>query len=211
MRKSTVVNLGKIYGLDFFVRNRLSVLLCLLFVASVATGVFVCSGGGAIIDLAQKTVARFFNARLNTSFFGVFIHSLMCDCGIMLALFLGGGSLMGFVSVPLTVSAAGFLYGAVAADLCVRFALKGVAFNAVVLMPPCVIFFVCFLSAARYSFVFSTQVARLTLPKTSPSGLYLPFKEYSSKFCVTLFFCVFAALVDAMLSSVLIKFFDFGY
>ncbi len=211
MRRSTVLNLGKIRGLDYFVKNRLSVLMCVLFIAGVCAGVFICSNSTSVMNLAEDLVARFFSARSNVSFFGLLLHSLMCACTVMLVLFLGGGSLMGFISVPLTVVAIGFIYGAVAAQVCINFALKGVAFNAIILIPPCVIFFVCFLLAARYAFVFSTQIARLTLPKTPPAGLYASFKEYSTKFCISLFFCVFAALADALLSSSLLKFFDFGY
>ncbi len=211
MRKSTVVNLGKIHGIDFFVKNRLSVLICLLFVAGVTSGVLVSARNNAFATLTQNIISRFVTARSNSSFFAVFVHSLMADFAAMLVLFLGGGSLMGFIAVPATVASLGFIYGSVVADVCAEFALKGVAFNAVVLMPPAVVFFVCFLSASRHAFTFSTQIARQTMPKASGAGLFLPFKEYCSKFCIALFFCVFSALADAVLSAALLKFFDFGY
>lgn len=209
MRRSTVLSFNRIHGLDFFVKNRLFIFICVLFATGVAVGVFSRTGSQGIADFSEKLISDFIKARAGVSFFRAFISSVSSALLILIMAFVFGGSLLGFVLVPMLVLFCGFCYGIMSALVCSQFGIKGIAFIAVILIPSCLIFFVCFLFMSRFAVLFSWQIASLTLPKTQPVCLYASFKVYCARLAVSSVFCIVSALVDAMLSRALLRFFDF--
>jgi len=128
---------------------------------------------------------------------------------VYLAFFAAGASATGVVFVPLLCCCLGLYYGTLAAYSYTTFAIKGIAFNSVVVIPAALIYTLCILFAAKESFVFSSVILRLLLPKSKPVNAAGEFKYYSGKFILLSVFTLLAAIVDAVVSASFLKYFTF--
>ena len=124
-------------------------------------------------------------------------------------LFLSGTSLFGVVTVPLTVFGCGVFYGSAVAYLYFEYALKGVAFNAVIFLPSSLVLLLFLVFAARLSLNYSIELARLTMPNAMCGDLFLQFKDFSIKFLLLTLGSISAALLDGLTATSMLRFFEF--
>lgn len=209
MKTSRVVSLKNLGILNYILKNRVIIILCISFAVGIAIGVFSLDDSSIAKLIADSVFDQLFSTRETRAFFAVFLSSTMLCALLLMICFLCGASLMGIIIVPLFIIVCGFMYGNLSAYLYSQFALKGIAFNAVILMPPTLILFICLTFAARESIGFSLLLAKTTLPKSRPINLCVDFKNYCGRYLLLASIIVFVALIDATLTKTLLHYFNF--
>ena len=208
MRRSTVVNLNRVKFAQFLGKNHLIILLTLMFVFGVAGGSVTIAKSQNILKLSEYFLNIYLSQRTGVSFFSVLFGSFFTSLLTLLFVFVSGASMLGVITVPIWVALRGFLYGTVSSYLYSEYSVRGIAFNAVMVIPSAIVFVISFLLAAKESVKFSVIMAKLTLPRSKPVNLYIDFRNYCARYT---FFCVailISALIDAVLSCSFIKFFQ---
>ena len=200
MKKGTVLSLKKIRLSEFIIKNNTLVLLVCLFIAGIAAGTFAGKRFSALADYSAKYLERFIAERQGVSFLSVAVNSFAESALVLLAVFAAGTSVLGVVLSPLAAAARCVLYGGVSALLYSEYSVKGIAFNAVLVIPSEIIFAVALLLAAKESLRFSLGMARLTLPAAPPVNLSAEFRAYCGKYLIICLLTLLSALTDAVMS-----------
>ena len=206
MRKSTIVDLKRFKFLQSILANKVFILLCLLMFLGVLVGIITYDSNNETKNIASKMLEDFIKHHSSASFIKILMSSFMTVLLFLLVLFASGTSMLGVVLAPLFISFLGFRYGCLSSYLYSSYAIKGIAFCAVLIIPPAVIYTIALMFAARYSMEFSCELAKLTFPKYGVSNLCDSFKVYSGKNLVI----VFALLLSSVLDAVLSKFFYYS-
>lgn len=209
MKRSTVFSLRQIGITDFFNKNKTFLLMCLIFIAGCIVSSYIYPENEKLQGIISDNFNNFISHRVGKKFFAVFINSFLEFAFYMLIVFLGGSTMFGVVLIPFVVLIKGLYYGGFSALLYTNFTLKGVAFNALIYIPPTIIFMLCIFFAAKESINFSLKLARISLSNCPSTNISVDFKNYCSKFLLFLFVSIISALVDAGLSTSLIQFFNF--
>lgn len=200
MKKGTVLSLKRIRLSEFIIKNNVLVLLVLLFIAGIAVGTFAGERIVGLSDYSADYLERFVAERSDASFLSVTLNSFAGSAFVLLAVFAAGTSVLGVVLVPIAAAVRCVLYGSVSALLYSQYSVKGIAFNAVLIIPAEIIFAVSLLLAARESVGFSLGMARLTLPSAPPVNLSADFRSYCSKYIFICLLTLLSAIIDAVMS-----------
>ena len=209
MRPGGVVSLKKINSIGFLSKNRLFVLMCFSFVVGVVIGSISLSGGARSAGISRKLFELYIGDRQGAGFLGIFFSALLKYFTVSLSFFAFGASVIGVVFSPLMCCGLGIYFGCLSAYIYSTFSLKGVAFNAIVLIPAAFAFCVCAFFAAKEAFCFSAVILKLLLPKSRPSNLSVNFKSYCGRYLIILAFLIAVSLIDAAVSTAFLKFFEF--
>lgn len=209
MRKGIIVNFKRIKLLDYVTQNKIFIILCVMFIVGVALGSTVLSKN----SLLAKTIETFFNNYItlhnNATFIKKLLFGFLSYLIILILYFLSGSSMLGVAVTPFITLWQGIFCGCISSHLYAAHGLSGIAFNALILIPPTAIFTVCCFFAARYSINFSLLIAKLTLPRSKPASLYACFKDYCCKYLIFLSVSILCAIIDIILNLLFIKFFNF--
>ncbi|MBR5223760.1 MAG: hypothetical protein IKV81_06330 [Clostridia bacterium] len=209
MNRGTVVNLSGVRVLEILKNNAYTLISFLFLILGVVCGLVMFNDFKWLTNFCEKFFADFLNDRQNAGYIKIVIISYFQHLLLFLAVFIFGTTLFGVVLVPVTLSFCGFFYGAAVAYLYSNFALKGVAFNAVIFLPAVLLLLLFLIFASKQAMTFSLNIARLTLPDTLGENLFIRFKTYSINFLVLTLGAVSSSLVDALTSISLLKFFEF--
>lgn len=207
MQKGRVLSLRSFGILEFFKTNSFLLTVTLVFTVGFFIGIFLENNFSFLKTYSQDYITDYILIRSSASFGRVFIHSLFEFLSVLFLLFLLGASLFGVVTVPSVLIIKGVLQGGVMAYLYSAYSLKGIAFNAVIIIPPILIFLIIMIFGSRESIRLSLKFSSLTLPKTLPINLSDDFKDYTLKYFVLALSTVVCALIDAIISTGLIKHF----
>lgn len=200
MRKGTVLSLKNFKLADFISKNNILVLLVLFFLAGITAGTFAEAKISFLSEYAVTYIERFTGERIDASFISVALDSFMSAGITLLLIFAAGTSMLGVVLVPLIAAVRGLLYGSVSALLYSEYSVRGIAFNAVLIIPSAIIFIISMLLAARESVRFSIVIAKMSLPGTPAVNLSFDFKNYCGRYLFILLIAMASALTDAVLS-----------
>lgn len=201
MKKGKVLNLRGCNKIFEFVRvNNLLIILTVCFIIGLCFGVLTLKKYDFLKSYAEGYISDFMLSRTGTGFFKITLDSFLSSMLFIFLSFSCGASLLGVVLVPLCVSVRGFLYGCVTALLYAEYSLKGIAFNAVLLLPPAIIFIIALILASLESVRFSLLLARITLPATVPTNLSYNFKNYCGRYLLFCILVLVSAVADALLS-----------
>ena len=209
MKAGGVVSLKKLNSFELFKNNNSIILMCLAFVAGILIGSFSYFYARNAQELSDYLFAQYIGDRQGVGFISVFFSSLFKDFAVCLCFFIFGASVIGVVLSPVFCSIIGAYYGFISAFSYQNYSLKGVAFNAIVLIPAALAFSVCVFFAAKESFRFSSVLVKLTLPKSRPSNISLEFKNYFGRFLIIFLGLIAVSLVDSAVTVSFIKFFNF--
>ena len=210
MKPGGVVSLKKINSINFLHKNKLLLFMCLSLVVGIVIGSFALSGNKSISGYANNLFDYFINSRQGLGFFNQFFSSLLFYFLICLTFFTIGTSIIGAVMSPIICCLSGIYLGGLASYSYSQFGLKGVAFNAIVLLPSALAFSISLFFSAKEAFNFSLIIIKLTLPKSRSCNISVEFKTYCGRFVLALIFCVIAALIDAAVSTSFLKYFSFN-
>ena len=203
MRKGTVLRLHGFGVFDFIAKNGLLILILLGLTLGIVFGVFFGDGIQMISLYTKNHLSRYLQMRTEHSFFRIMLDSFMAQLFSLLLLFAAGTSMLGAVFVPVTATGKGVLFGAFTAFIYSEYAVKGIAFHAILILPPTVILLIAYLLAARESFQFSVVMAKMTFSGTHTDNLGGYFKNYCGRYCFLIIAILLSAVLDAVLSVLL--------
>ncbi len=209
MRRGKVLNLSRFRLNEFLLKNGLFTVLCILFIAGIILGSVIWDNTSNLTNFSRDNFTDFLNSRSQNQFFRIFIDSFLSSLTVAAIIFISGSSMFGVVLVPSILIYEGFTYGSLSAFVYSQYALKGIAFNAVLLLPFSCILTLTLIALSVESVKFSFSLGKLTLPSTVPQNLFFSFKIYFLKFIVFSVFILLSAVIDALLSSAFISKFNF--
>ena len=208
MNKGTIINLNKNDFFGFFRHNRIVFMLTITVFLGILISCLTFSKSSVLNGLGEKCFSYITEGRQGESFLNIFTHSLIFNFLLLLVYFLCGTSLMGIVMIPMLTFSYGFIYGVISSYLCETYLLKGIVFNALILLPPAAILVIVILIAGKKSINFSFEFIKLTMPNNRPLNLFLQFKEFCTNYLIYFSLCLVSALIDGLLSKALISYFD---
>ena len=200
MQKGKVLSLKNFKVMDFVARNNILTILVVLIAGGIAVGIFTQSKIQLLSEYSADYLERFIALRSGESFVSVALSSFMGSALVLLLLFAAGTSMLGVVLVPLLTAVRGMFFGGVSALLYSQYAVKGIAFNAVLIIPSAFVFVIALLLAARESMRFSVLIAKISLPGSPSVNLAFDFKNYCGRYLFIALIVLASALVDAVLS-----------
>lgn len=200
MRKGKVLSLKNFKLTEFVTKNNILAVLVVLIVAGVSVGIFTESRIQVLSNYSTTYVERFIALRSGESFFSVALSSFMSSALVLLVLFAAGTSMLGVILVPFIAALIGLFYGGISALLYSEYSVKGIAFNAVLIVPSAFVFLIALLLAGRESMRFSLLMAKITLPGSPSVNLAFDFKNYCGRYLFIAFILLASALTDAVLS-----------
>ncbi len=207
MQKGRVLSIRNFGILEFFKKNSFLLTVTLIFTIGFFVGIFTQNNFSYLKSYSNEYITDYIFLRTSEKFGVIFINSLFGFLSSLFILFLLGASLFGVVTVPSALFIKGLLQGGITAFLYSSYSLKGIAFNAVIIIPPTLIFLIILILASRESVRFSIKFSSITLPKTLPLNLSVDFKDYTIKYLILSLSTVACAFIDAMISKGLIKHF----
>lgn len=209
MRPGGVVSLKRLNKFGFLQKNKLLFFMCIVFVVGIAIGSLSVTRGTRAANFASYLFERYFTRRHELKFFGIFTAALAKNLLSSLIFFILGASIIGVIASPIFCVILGMYFGGVASYVYSQFALQGVAFNSVILVPSALAFCACSFFAAKESFEFSTVLLKLTMPKSRPLNVSAEFKIFCGRVLIISLCYAAAALIDAAVSVLFIRYFGF--
>lgn len=209
MKKGILVNLNRFKLLNYVTLNKIFILLCVFYVIGIVLGSTVLSKNSWLSQNTKLLFENLLSVHSNNNFLKKFFSCFMHYFVILILYFLSGASLLGVVVTPFITVWQGIIIGSITSYLYAQYGLSGIAFNAIILIPPLAIFIVCCFFAARYAIDFSLNIAKLTLPKCRPMSLYVVFKGYCSKYLIFIGIAVICTLMEIILNLFFLNFFNF--
>lgn len=199
MKFNKILDLKAFARIGFFVKNnRLIIFLTVSFILGLLFGSY-SDFGGSLRDFAEKYLSSFVSIRQSESFLRIFFHSFMTSALWLLVSFFLGTGVMGFLILPVSSAVFGFLYGAVISYLYSEYALLGVAFHAVILLPSALLTVLAFLLSGAQSVRFSRSLSGLVFYSRSVD-LSILFKEFCKSFLYYLLVIFISAILDGLIS-----------
>ena len=200
MQKGKVLSIKNFKLTEFVTKNNILAVLVVLIIAGVSVGIFTESRIQVLSNYSTTYVERFIALRSGESFLSVALSSFMSSALVLLMLFAAGTSMLGVILVPFIVALIGLFYGGISALLYSEYSVKGIAFNAVLIVPSAFVFLIALLLAGRESMRFSLLMAKMTLPGSPSVNLAFDFKNYCGRYLFIAFILLASALTDAVLS-----------
>ncbi len=209
MKRTAIVNLTNLKWVNTFSRNKLLISLSVVYVIGIFLGAVFLKNSNAVFNVALLNFKEFLALRLNKGIFDIFLSSFVSVLPVALVIFLCGTSLIGIVLTFFSLAYCGMSYGITAAFLYSNYALNGIAFNSLILIPYTLFAAIGYLLSGKEAFIFSLRLAKLTMPKGQSANVYSDFKNYCIKFALIILIFIGAALTDAILTKTFIGYFNF--
>lgn len=209
MRKSATINLNSLKLVTALKINYSLIIFSFVFAVGVAIGAFFIKYNPSVISATESIFKDFLLSRVSNGFFKIAIISFLDLLPLCLAIFLSGTSLIGVVLIPVFLCYKGVMFGMLSSYLYVTYLVKGIAFNALFLVPTSLITALTLIFCARISFNFSLILLKSSLPRGQSVNLYYQFQSYFKRYTLSLVFLMLSALLDALMSIGFIKLFNF--
>lgn len=200
MRRSKVLNFKKINGvLNFVSKNRIIIFLCAVFVLGFVFGIL--SKQKSLQNYFKLYIQEFVTIRCSASFVKVALNSFFESLTFVFILYALGTSVFGMITSPIMIFLKGYFFGGLLSLLYSQFSLRGIAFNAVIILPSAIFLVLAILLSGENSIRFSCLLARLTIRENESQYVSATFKQYSLKYLYYLGFILVSALLDALISK----------
>ncbi len=209
MQHGRVLNFSKIKIFEFLKSNLYLFIGFSFLIIGAVLGLIIFDDFKLLNNFIKHYFENYIDLRQSAKFIKIVLISFAKSLSVFMILFMAGTSLFGVITVPLSVLICGVFYGSSVAYLYAEFALKGVAFNAVIFLPSSLVLLIFLIFASRFSLIFSVELARLTLPNSMRGDLFLQFKDYSIKFLLLALGSISAALIDGLTATGMLRFFEF--
>lgn len=209
MRKGIIVNLKRFRLLEFINLNKFILILCSLFVTGIILGSAVFFKNEFLSDLVKILFDKAILIHTQNKFFKKLFSCFLRYFIVLILYFISGTSMLGIAVIPFLTLWQGVFTGNLIAQFYNLYGLNGIAFNAIIVIPPLSVFIVCCFFAAKHSIDFSLCMAKLTMPKSRPISLYLTFKNFCGKYLIFLGVSFICTLIEIILNLLFLKFFNF--
>ncbi len=201
MRKGKVFNLKRFRLTNSLQTNGVFWLLLILLLLGLMIGTFTYSNNSPVEKTALQILKGHAKTHLNQRFISLVWHLFLSELLPILLFFISGTSMLGIVLAPIFLGYRGFRFGIIASFLYACYGIKGVAFYAVLLIPPAIPIAVCWLLSAKEALSLSGMLAKSTFPESSPTYFFPAFRNYCKKFLLFLIIILVAAIIDAALTG----------
>lgn len=202
MKKGRVVNLNKIGNMiGIMSKNNIIIILTLIFIIGLAIGIFSFGKYDFVINIVSNYLSKFIYLRTDSSFFRILADSLFESMIFIILSFCIGTSMFGSVAVIPIVSFKAFSYGSLVAFLYSQYNIKGIAFNAVLILPFSIFFIIALFLSCSEAIKFSFLLANQTFDNSEYKSISLCFKNYCIRHLFILLIVLFSAIADALISS----------
>lgn len=208
MKKTKIISLSEFNIIKFIKNNRISLLLSLLFLIGVIVSVVLYRKNFLENKIPIWLSNYYFSLRVTSMFISLF-KSFLSLLLIIVLFFICGTSMMGIITVPISISALGFIIGSFVANIYSQYSIKGVAYTAVILLPSALIFLVSLFNTCKHTISFSLTLTKLTFTNTASKSISEEFKTYCFKYLSLLIFTLLSAAFDLILNNSFFKFFEF--
>lgn len=178
----------------------------LVFILGLCIGaVAVRRGMGDTLEKLMSIYENYIDIKKNETLLTSFCNSFFKSTAILILIYSAGLSALGAPIIFFIPLVNGIGLGTVSAYMYSIFSLKGIGYCSLLLYPPKVITTVSMLTACSYSLVMSTKILK-TLTNTDEE---INYRQYNMKYLVLLSISVLSALIDVLLNSLFIKYFNF--
>lgn len=209
MSKGKVLNFSK-YRILEFLKNNLYTLIGFVFLTiGIILGLVLFDEFDFLTKFLKGYFSDYISFRNSGGFLKIIFNTYFKSLYLFLIIYVCGTTLFGVVLVPAFITFLGLFYGSSIAYLYSAFALRGVAFNAMIFLPSSLVLIILLIFASRTAMLFSLQIAKLTLPNSFSGNLVYQFKEYSLKVLLVSFGGLIVGSLDGLTAISLLKFFEF--
>ncbi len=209
MKRGLILNLKKIKILNYVNINKIILILSVTYIIGLSFGSFVLSNKTNFQDAAKNFFADYLLIHNTKSFAYKLLSCFLRYFLILFLYFISGSSMLGVVITPFITAWQGAFFGTLISFIYSNNGINGIAFNAVILIPPTAIFTVECFFAARYAIEFSLLFIKLTLPRSRPASLYINFKNYCKKYVFLISISLFSSIIEIILNILFLKYFNY--
>ncbi len=209
MQRGRVLNLSKLKFSNFFIQNKILLICLTVLLMGIFFGVFSLEKYQTLYNFTENIFNDFFALRNGAGFSKILLSSLFRYCLVLVLFLIFGTSFFGVVATPFLLCIFGVLCGNITAYLYSVYALKGIAFNAIIFLPSVIVFAIVLLLVCNQTVSFSLRISSLTFTNTATHNFSLEFKKFLIMFLLFLGLCFVCAVIDAIISCSFIKYFDF--
>lgn len=208
MQRGKVLNLSRLRFTEVLFKNKLLIISLAVFLAGIIFGIISVGKYKNLTDFSAGFITDFMNLRNTEKFSKILLSSFFRSVTVLIIFAVFGTSMFGVVTVPFLLSVIGVVYGNITAYLYSEFALKGIAFNAVIFLPSVVVFLIVLLLASKEAVNFSLKISSLTFVKSGLYNLTLEFKKFLISFLLFISAALVSSIIDAVISCSFIKYFQ---
>ncbi len=205
MRFSKILNFGKLNRATVFIGdNKEWMILSIVLIVGSLFGICKFSDSDFLLEFSEWFFKDYYDLRTKSAFFQILLKSFLnLSLPIVVALIISTTP-VGIVLLPGLVFFFGYFSGSLTAYLYSEYALKGIAFNAVMIFPVIFPFIVVLLAAAVWGLKFSSYCfSGLILQNNSPD-FSNPFKQLITRYLILISVLILISLIDSVLSIYLL-------
>ncbi len=181
-----------------------------VFILGTLCGVILNSTSSQTVsDKLASILKSYMEARNTESFFMGFLHSMLSSFILAVITFFMGLSSFSVPFIVLIPYIRGLGVGMLAGFLYSTYALKGVGYCMLMIIPYTTISVLALILCCRESMRMSIEISRVFKKNNAKSSLKGDFKLYCARFGAFMVIFILAALVDAFFSSAFAHFFVF--
>lgn len=188
---------------SFFVsikKNITSIVFTLIFLIGFVFGIYSFKKISLISTFFEKALDSFINLRSEESFLNILIDSFLNDFTYLCLIFFFGASVLGLIFIPFVSLFCGMYYGGLASALYSLYALNGITYNVVFVLPFALFLSIVLTNSSCESLRFSMKLSSLTLSRTMNDSLYFDFKKYCNKYIIYSVLIVIIAFINALIA-----------
>ena len=209
MKKGRVLSLKRTGLFKIANKDKTKIFLFFLLILGIVFGVFLFSDKHNISVFIGKFADFYIKSHSYSKFLKVFCSSLLFFTIIDLVFLISSVSLSGAITIPVFVLFLGYTFGSFLSFNYSNYSLKGLAFNAVMIIPVFVSYFIVLVNTAKFSFTFALTLSSIVINNDKPVKVSLEFVSLIKRYSTLVLFTILISFIDALLSFYLIKLFDF--
>ncbi|MBE6732603.1 MAG: hypothetical protein E7561_01230 [Ruminococcaceae bacterium] len=210
MKRSRVLSLNKSGFTNYLYKNRILLLLALFFALGIIFGVTLLQKSDVTSSISKVLFERYLSNRANPLFIHIFFKYLLSSVVLLFLIYISGTSFIGVVLSPFMMLGIGYFLGGFLGYVYHLHSIKGIAFNAIMIIPASIFLIIAFLLSAKDALNFSYELLKLTFNSGYCSGnIFELFKGYCRRYLLFLILPIVSAIIDALFSITVLKFFDF--
>ncbi len=209
MKKGRVLSLKRTGLFKIANKDKTKIFLFFLLILGIVFGVFLFSDKHNIGVFIGRFADFYIKSHSYSKFLKVFFSSLLFLTIIDLIFLVSSVSLSGAITIPIFVLFLGYSFGSFLSFNYSSYSLKGLAFNAVLIIPVFISYFIVLVNTAKFSFTFALTLSSIIINNDKPIKVSFEFVSLIKRYLYLILFTVLISFFDTLLSFYLIKLFEF--
>ncbi len=190
--------------------DKLFIFVLISFIVGYIIGVIVTTTENtAFYNISKNIFDKSLVSKSSLSFANYSLQSFLFFIPYIFGTYFCGTSAFGCAAIPIICVTRGVFNGVLISYIYSTYNLIGIGYTVFVLAPYYIFTAFIILLACRESLCFSERILKNTLPNGTAANFFNDYKLYSLRYVFILFLCVLASLLDAGLTSLFFKYFNF--